>query len=166
MALTLTIGGRPYEVAPFMLRELRKAAPFVDSMNTLVKKIEGPALAAAKLARADAVEAGKPEAEAEADAQAAAKAVQPSMEDLFALSRALCEIIAVGLVKIDPKLDADWLEGQIDLSYLSSLQTGARALLRESGMSTRGEQPAPSSSPESGVDEPEPAPALENNSAE
>lgn len=130
MSVNITIGEegreRRYEVAPFKLRELRLAAPSIERMNATAKRIDADQKAA--------VAAGlKPEDGVK-------------LEDLFELSRCLCEIVAVGLAKIDPSMTADVLEEEIDITYVQSLQAAVRALLAQSGLSSAGEVKAPSPS--------------------
>lgn len=114
--VTLEIGGRAFEVAPYKLRELRLAAPFIDQMNDLMAGI------------------GNIEGEGGI----------PKLADMAALTRALCEILAIGLQKVDPKMDADALEAEVDFSFLPSLKEAIFALLRASGLARQGEVQAPS----------------------
>lgn len=114
----LEVGGRPFEVAPFKLGELRKAAPHIDRMNDLMKIVE--------------------------DGRKAEPPQDPPMAVLADLMHELCEICAIGLGKIDPEMNCDWLEDQIDLSFIMSLQEAVIALLRSSGLAPKGEAQAPS----------------------
>lgn len=147
MNVELTIGGRAFAIAPFKMKELRRAAPFIEEMNTLAKRIDEQVKAH------EAANAELPEDQR--------KPFEQNLNDLFALSRAMCEIIAVGLTKIDETLTADWLEEQVDLSYLASLQSASRELLRQSGLSAAKNGKAPSPSPEPG-----PTPEVSANSSE
>lgn len=119
--VTIEIGGRSFEVAPLKLGQLRRAAPFVDELNRLIGEQEER----------------KKEAET-----AGLKAPDPSMSEMTALTRALCEIIAIGLSKADPSMTADAIEDEVDLSFLGSLQVAAFALLKSSGLSQKGEAEA------------------------
>ncbi len=123
MAVTIVIGERPFEVAPYKLREMRLCAPFVEQMGGVAKRIDA--------AQKAAVAEGRPASDGE------------NLTDLFELSRCLCEIISVGLVKIDEGFTADRLEEEFDLSYLRSLQTAVRELLKQSGLNSAGEKKAP-----------------------
>lgn len=112
-SVTLELEGRSYGIAPFKIAELRKAAPYVDRMNTLARE--------AKARK----EAGDP----------------PSFEGAMELFHCAIEILAVGLAKVDPELTVEKLEEMLDPSYLESLQTAVFELLKASGMQ-RGEATA------------------------
>lgn len=145
--VSIEIGGRAFELAPFKLGEIRKAAPHIDRMNDLMREINETAKAARKAAEAE----GKDPAEVRSE---------PPFAIMADLVHELCEIIAIGLSKIDPELDCAWLEDQIDLSFMFSLQEASLALLRSSGLAPQGEAQAPSP-PAEGAQE-----ASESNLAE
>jgi hypothetical protein len=132
MAVTIIIGDgadeRRFEVAPFKLKQLRMAAPFVEEMNEVAKRLaeEQKAIAAAKAA-------GEPP-----PAQ--------NLDDMFRLSRLLCEIIAIGVQRVDPLWNADHIEDHTGIDAITGLQIAVQELLSQSGLSTTksGESKPPS----------------------
>jgi hypothetical protein len=134
--VTLDIEGRPYGVAPYKIAELRKAAPHIDRMNELVR--------AAKELHA---ENEKRKAEGQ-------DALPPTMASAMELLHESCEILAIGLVKVDPAMTAEQLESLVDLTFQPTLQNAIRELMASSGLSSKGEATALStSSAEEGADE-------------
>jgi hypothetical protein len=123
MPITLEIEGRPYEVAPFKIGDLRKAAPFIDEINARNKALK------------NAEEEGR----------------EPGLQDLTALFRAMLEVLSVGLIKIDPELTADRLEEMVDFTFLNSLKVAVFALMKSSGLGA-GEAKAPSPPAEEGAE--------------
>jgi hypothetical protein len=134
--VTLEIEGRSYGIAPYKIAELRQAAPHVDRMNELVR--EAKALIEANAKR---IEAGE-------------QPLAPSMVSAMELLHETCEIVAVGLAKVDPAMTAEHLESIVDLSFQPSLQTAVAELMRSSGLASKGEATALSASQtEEGADE-------------
>lgn len=116
MAVNIEIGGRSFEVAPYMLGALEQAAPHIDRVNALVSSV----------------------------AEITARGDQPGIADLSALARALVEVIAVGIRKIDPEMTADAILDMVDLTFIPSLQAAVLELLKTSGLASKGEAKAPS----------------------
>jgi hypothetical protein len=122
--VTIEIGGRQFAVAPFKLGDLRRAAPFIDAMNGYLKSEKDIERRNADL----------PPAEREA----------PALGDIANMTRALIEILAIAISKVDPAMTADAIEDQVDFSFIASLQEAIMAILAESGLSRAGEAKAPS----------------------
>jgi hypothetical protein len=116
MTITVEIGERSFAVAPYMLGDLRRAAPHIDRVNELAQRTT------------EAAQAGK----------------QPGLADLSELARALVEVIAVGIGKIDPAMTADAIEDMVDMTFIPSLQAAVFELLKASGLAPKGEAKAPS----------------------
>lgn len=127
----LECAGRAFELAPFRLGALRKAAAYLDRVNARMAEM----------------------AESEMDR------LEPAMES----ARDMCEVLAIGLAKIDPELDADWLEEQFGMEDMSALQAAFYDLLRESGLIKKGEAKGASEPAETVAPSIEPSPT---NSAE
>lgn len=117
--VTIEIGERPFEVAPYKFAELRKAAPHIDRMNALMKSVS------------EMQERGE----------------DPPLEQMADLLHELVEILAIGISKIDPAMDADKIEGEIDLSFFNSIRDAVMAILSASGFAPKGEAQALSSQP-------------------
>lgn len=116
MAVVIEIGGRPFEIAPFMLAELELAADHIDRMSELEQEF-------ARFRREGKV---------------------PPAKLAFQLTRELVEIVAVGTVLIDPEMTADRISKSVDFSFLQPLGIAVRELLRLSGLAPEGEAKAPS----------------------
>lgn len=122
---TLTIAGRSFEIAPYKLGALRKAAPHIDAINVSVK-------AAEKAAKA-AKEAGK----------TTDTTTDVSIAGLFENTEHIVAIVAIGLGKIDPAMTADALEDVIGIEDMPALGTALRDILAEAGLAPTGEATAP-----------------------
>lgn len=116
--ITLILGEgateRKFEIAPYRLRELRLAAPFIEAMNATAERVSK-------------VQAGE----------------TPSMTDMFDLSRSLCEVLAIGVAKVAPEVTADDIEELTGFSALNGLQNAVREVLEQSGLSSVGKTTAP-----------------------
>jgi hypothetical protein len=112
---TLVIGGRSFEIAPYKLGALRKAAPHIDAINASVQELEGD------------------------DAEAAA----PTITGLFENTEHIVAILAIGLQKLDPALDAAALDDMIGPEDMPALGIALRDILAESGLAPKGEAQAP-----------------------
>lgn len=126
--VTLEIEGRSYGIAPYKISELRKVAPHVDRMNELVRQAK-----AMKEENEKRKEAGE-------------DPISPTFESAMDMLHETCEIVSVGLVKIDPQMTAEWLEERVDLSFQPSLQVAVEALMKSSGLASKGEVTALSTS--------------------
>lgn len=116
MAVILEIGGRSFEIAPFMLAELEQAAPHIDRLNEFEQEFK-----AHKLAK-----------------------TQPPASLSFKLARELVEIVAVGVSLIDPDWTAERIAKSVGPSFIQPLGVAVRDLLNASGLSPQGESKAPS----------------------
>jgi hypothetical protein len=103
----LTVAGRAFELAPFRLGSLRKAAAYLDRVNARMTEM----------------------AAADVD----------SLEAALESGRDMCEVLAIALTKLDPELDADWLEEQFGMDDMPALQSTFYDLLKESGLIKKGE---------------------------
>lgn len=65
-----------------------------------------------------------------------------TMEGMLESARDMCEVLAIGLKKIDPELDADWLEEQLGIEEMPELQDAFRKQLEDSGLVPKGEASA------------------------
>ena len=102
---TVTFAGRSFEIAPYKLGALRKAAPHIDAIN--------------------------------------AGASIETIEGLMDNAEHIVEIIAIGLVKIDPALTAAALDDLIGVDDMPVLGTAFRDILAEAGLTPKGEAKAP-----------------------
>lgn len=115
MATVIEIGGKSYDVPPFMLAELERAAPHLDVLNELE-----PEFRAAR-------QGGK----------------VPSLTTQFRMLRAQVEILAVGIGLVDPSVTADQIMGQVNFSFIPSLGAAVNALMVSAGIQNAGEAKAP-----------------------
>jgi hypothetical protein len=70
-----------------------------------------------------------------------------SLEGVTNAARAMIEVLAIGIEKIDSAITADWLEDQLELADMPKLQGAIQALLESSGLAPKGEAKAPSAPP-------------------
>jgi len=116
----LTIGERSFEIAPFKLGALRKAAPHIDAINASVKA----------LAPAD-------------DATAEDSTGDLTIVGMFENTEHILAVIAIGLQKIDATLTAEALEDMIGVDDMPTLAVALRDIMLESGLAPKGEAKAP-----------------------
>lgn len=121
---TLVIGGRSFEIAPYMIGALRQAAPIIDVINASFLTWEEKAAAAAENNSAADLVAG----------------MLDSIEPLVAF-------MAIGLQRDDPKLTAEALEKMVGIGDAAALATAYREILAESGFTPKGEAKAPPAKP-------------------
>lgn len=112
---TLVIGGRSYEIAPYKLGALRKAAPHIDAINASVQAMETDG--------SDVASGG--------------------IVGLLENTEHIIAIVAIGLQKIDPALTAEALDDMIGPDDMSALGVALRDILAESGLAPKGEATAP-----------------------
>ena len=114
---TLIIGERSFEIAPYKLGALRKAAPHIDAINASVQALQG---------------------DVDKDVLAAGGIV-----GLLENTEHIVAILAIGLQKIDPLLTAEALEDMIAADDMPALGVALRGILAESGLAPKGEAKAP-----------------------
>ena len=112
---TLVIGGRSFEIAPYKLGALRKAAPHIDAINASVQAMETDG--------SDVVSGG--------------------IVGLLENTEHIIAIVAIGLQKIDPTMTAEALDDIIGPDDMSALGIALRDILAESGLAPKGEAMAP-----------------------
>jgi hypothetical protein len=111
----VTVAGRDFEIAPFKIGAMRRAAPFIDRINKRAadfmkdKPIEGEI---------------------------------PKIEGLPDLLCDIIAIVAIGLERIDPAMTAEALEDEIGFSDMAAMRIAYTEILAESGMN-QGEAQAP-----------------------
>jgi hypothetical protein len=108
---TITLDGRDFDLAPFKLGALRKAAPILDRIN-------------------------------------AASGSLDSMEVMVDSSADIIEVLAIGLVKIDPAMTAEAVLDIVGFDELPMIQRAFVTLMQESGLAPKGEAQAPAPTPE------------------
>lgn len=123
MGLKIELGGRSYDMPPFMLAELEAAAPHIDRMNELFPEFQSAIL----------------------DKRSLPLTTQTQ------LLRAMVEILAVGLRNVDPDMTAETIMRTVNFTFMGSLGTAVQELLRSSGMTALGEVKAPSARPRKGA---------------
>lgn len=121
--ITIEIGGRSFDVPPFMLAELEAAAPHIDAMNEIEQEF-------ARLR-----DAGK----------------EPGAALAMRLTRTLVEILAIGLANVDPEMTAEKIAKSVNFTFVGSLGQAVRELLKSSGLTPQGEAAAPSPRPGKGA---------------
>lgn len=107
---TITIKGRAFELAPYMIGSMRRAAPFVDRIN----------------ARAGTL---------------------ATLEHIFENGRDLCEVVAIGLGKIEPAMTADAIEDQLGFEDMMALAQAYKEIMREAGFAPKGDAPGEAEAP-------------------
>ena len=112
---TLVIGGRSFEIAPYKLGALRKAAPHIDAINASVQAMETDG--------SDVVSGG--------------------IVGLLENTEHIIAIVAIGLQKIDPTMTAEALDDIIGPDDMSAFGIALRDILAESGLAPKGEAMAP-----------------------
>lgn len=125
---TIVIGGQSYEIAPYKLGALRKAAPHIDAINASVKSLQDAA-----------VESAPTEVSGGDD---------PENDDftivgMFENTEHIVAVLAIGLQKIDPTLTPEALEDMIGINDMPALAVALRDILAESGLAPKGEAMAP-----------------------
>jgi hypothetical protein len=113
----LVIGGRSFEIAPYKLGAIRKAAPHIDAINASVQALE-------------------------VDAEGSVMPVG-GIVGLLENTEHIVAILAIGLQKIDPALTADALDDMIGPDDMAALGIALRDILAESGLAPKGEAMAP-----------------------
>lgn len=113
---TLVLGGRSFEIAPYKLGSLRKAAPHIDAINASIRAAEASAKDEADL----------------------------SIAGMFEDTEHVVAVLAIGLQKIDPDLTPEALDDMIGPSDMPALAAALRDILAESGLAPKGEAKAPS----------------------
>jgi hypothetical protein len=108
----ITIGGRAFELAPFRLGGLRRAAAYLDRIN----------------ARAATFDPENP--------------LAAGLEGALDSARDMCEVLAIALMKVDPACTADWIEEQLGIDDILELQQQFREVLIASGLAKKGEAQA------------------------
>ena len=111
---SLTIAGRSFEIAPYKLGALRRAAPHIDAINASIN--------AASLADDDGV---------------------ISIAALFENTEHIVAVIAIGLQKLDATLTAEVLDDMIGADDMPALGAALRDILAEAGLAPKGEAAAP-----------------------
>lgn len=138
MATTLEIMGRSFEIAPYKLGALRRAAPHIDAVNRAAREVfAGTEKAEAEIA--ERVKAGESE-----DSVRQEVMLRHSFTEFLGPIDHIAAIVAIGLQKIDPALSADYLLDNLDTSDMPQLAAAMRDILRESGTRSSGEVTAPS----------------------
>ena len=102
----LTIGAREFDLAPYKLGQLKKAAPILDRINANGGDIENMT------------------------------GLTGALEDIVA-------VLAIGIAKVDPEATLDWIEDNVGIEDQAQLQAAFMELMRESGLASKGEAPAP-----------------------
>jgi hypothetical protein len=112
---SLVLGGRSFEIAPYKIGALRKAAPHIDAINASVQAMQADG--------GDGVSGG--------------------IVGLLENTENIIAVIAIGLQKIDPTLTVDALDDIIGPEDMPALGTALRDILVESGLAPKGEAMAP-----------------------
>jgi len=112
---TLALGGRSFEIAPYKLGALRRAAPHIDAINASVQALGD-----------------------------GADGAPGTITGLLENTEHIVAILAIGLQKIDPELTAEALDDMIGPEDMAALGTALRDVLAESGLAPKGEAKAPS----------------------
>lgn len=102
----LDIMGRSFEIAPYKLGALRKAAPHIDAINNT------------------------------AGALTTVAGMVESQQHTLA-------VLLIGLQKIDPSITAEMLDEEVGIEDIPALIEAFRQIMQESGLSPKGEAPAP-----------------------
>ena len=141
MAL-LTIAGRTFDIAPFKLGSLKRAAPLIDRINAAnAARFDG-----AK-ARVEAkIKAGEILAEAAAAAlnkELAKEAEDAGLSGLFDSIDELLGVLAIGTSKVDPDCDLEWLQDNAGFADQPAIMAAFRDVLAEAGLAPKGEATAP-----------------------
>ena len=108
--IKIELGGRAFELAPYRLGKMRRAAIFIDHINETVGALD-------------------------------------TLEGMLKSARDILEVLAIGIVEIDPTLDADALEEMLGMDDLPALQSQFKYFLEECGLARKGEAAAPSAPP-------------------
>jgi hypothetical protein len=103
--------GRSFEISPFKIGALRRAAPHIDAINANVTR-------ANELRKAGEL---------------------PGLSDLGELMHELLAVLVVGISRIDASVTIEQLEDLVDLSFLQSLQAAVFAVMAASGLAPKGE---------------------------
>jgi hypothetical protein len=99
---TINLAGRAFELAPYRLGAIRKAAAYLDRINARGVSID-------------------------------------TLEVVLESAHEMCEVLAIGLSKIDPEYTAEWLEDQLGIEDMPALQTAFKEVLVASGLAQKGE---------------------------
>ncbi len=110
---SLVIAGRSFEIAPYKLGALRRAAPHIDAINASIN--------AASLADDGVM----------------------SITGLFENTEHIVAVIAIGLQKLDATLTAEALDDMIGADDMPALGVALRDILAEAGLAPKGEAGAP-----------------------
>jgi hypothetical protein len=115
----LVIEGRSFEIAPYKIGALRRAAPHIDAINASVQAL-----------------------------QADVAGDVTSIVGLLENTEHIIAILSIGLEKIDPALTSEVLEEMLGPDDMAALGVALRDILAESGLAPKGEVTAPAGTTE------------------